>query len=67
VCVFVCSVWVCKQTASAPLYSINCSVLYIIETGSVFCAVRTKYLAVIMVILVSKVLKIINLLRYLIF
>ena len=50
-----------------PLYSINCLVLYIIETGSVFCAVRTKYLDVIMVILVSKVLKIINLLRYLIF
>jgi len=42
---------------------LNCLVFYIIEKGSVFCAVRTKYPTVVRVILVSKVSKITNLLR----
>jgi len=38
---FACSVWISEQTAIISLYSINCLV-FITETESVYCAVRTE-------------------------
>ena len=40
---FMCSVWVTQQTAIISLYNINWLV-FITETESVYCAVRTGYL-----------------------
>ena len=44
--VFMCFVWISEQTAIISLYSINWLV-FITETESVYCAVRTEYLNVI--------------------
>ena len=46
--VFMCFVWISEQTAIISLYSINWLV-FITETDSVYCAVRTGYLNVIQV------------------
>jgi hypothetical protein len=43
--VFMCFVWISKQTAIISLYSINWLV-FITETECVYCAVRTGYLSV---------------------
>jgi len=47
--VFMCFVWIWEQTAIISLYSINWLV-FIAETESVYCAVRTGYLDVIQTI-----------------
>jgi hypothetical protein len=47
-CVFMCFVWISEQTAIISLYSINWLV-FITETYSVYCAVRTESLTVIQV------------------
>jgi hypothetical protein len=44
--VFMCFVWIWEQTAIISLYNINWLV-FITETDSVYCAVRTKYLGTI--------------------
>jgi len=41
--VVMCFVWIWEQTAIISLYSINCLV-FVTETGSVYCTVRTGYL-----------------------
>ena len=41
-----CFVWVSEQTAIISLYNINWLV-FIIETKSVYCAVRTEFLSII--------------------
>jgi hypothetical protein len=42
--VFMCFVWISEKTAIISLYSINWLV-FVTETGSVYCAVRTLYTA----------------------
>jgi len=42
---FMCFVWISEQTAIISLYSINW-LLFIPETESVYCAVRTGYLTI---------------------
>ena len=46
--VFMCFVWILEQTAVISLYSINWLV-FITETGCVYCAVRTGSLNIIQV------------------
>ena len=46
--VFMCFVWISEQTAIISLYSINWLV-FITETESVYCAVRTVYLNIIQI------------------
>ena len=46
--VFMCSVFISEQTAIISLYKINWLV-FITETESVYCAVRTGYLSIIQV------------------
>jgi hypothetical protein len=41
--VFMCFVWIWEQTAIISLYSVNWLV-FVTETGSVYCAVRTEHL-----------------------
>jgi len=45
--VFMCSIWICEQTAVISLYSINWMV-FITEKESVYCAVRTGSLCIIL-------------------
>ena len=46
--VFMCFVWIWEQTAIISIYSINW-LFFITETESVYCAVRTGYLNVILI------------------
>ena len=45
-CVFMCFVWISEQTAIISLYNIN-SLVFITQTESVYCAVRTVSLLLI--------------------
>jgi len=47
-----CFVWISEQTAIISLHSINCLV-FVTETGCVYCAVRTEYLYIIQILLKS--------------
>ena len=47
--VFMCFVWISEQTAIISLYSINWLV-FVTETESVYCAVRTGFLNIMQVI-----------------
>jgi hypothetical protein len=43
--VFMCFVWISEQTAIISLYSIN-RLVFVAESGSVYCAVRTDFIYV---------------------
>ena len=53
--VFMCFVWISEQTAIISLYNINW-LDFITEAECVYCAVRTGYLNIIMLVQVSKLL-----------